>query len=308
MVGWLDAPAKVPVVQTIRHAYSFATGKFWTVLQLTWLPFLLINVVIYFLIPAVIDFNAGFEIRDSATLAHRLPQLLAACVGISFLFVMQFASVFPFALGQKTDVPPVSFPLGKTYWRLVLASAIMVGISVVLVVLLGMVGGVTGGILSASTGAINGFPPDERPLIVARYAKLISTTFMYAGTVAIAARQVFLLAPTIVAEERLGLGRAWNLSRGNFWRLCAVIIAIAIPFAVFCVVEQKFLMPELLFAGTEAAALAEATHAMMRIQQYWYIILPLSGIASIFMAGLVCGAQSFAYRAVSGVEKAEDVF
>src|SRR5262249_3221314 len=42
-------------------------------------------------------------------------------------------------------------------------------------------------------------------------------------------RLVFLLAAVVVAEERIGLGRAWSLGGGNFWRSVVSLIAVLLP-------------------------------------------------------------------------------
>jgi hypothetical protein len=45
-------------------------------------------------------------------------------------------------------------------------------------------------------------------------------------------RLTFLLPAVVVAEERIGLGRAWELGGGNFWRMFAVVIAVFVPVAI----------------------------------------------------------------------------
>ena len=42
----------------------------------------------------------------------------------------------------------------------------------------------------------------------------------------------FLLTPVVVAENRISLRRPWELSRGNFWRIFAIALAIVIPLAL----------------------------------------------------------------------------
>ncbi|HEY5046884.1 MAG TPA: hypothetical protein VII49_02555, partial [Rhizomicrobium sp.] len=42
-------------------------------------------------------------------------------------------------------------------------------------------------------------------------------------------RLTFLLPAVVVAEKRIGLARAWELSAGNFWRIFAVAIAVFVP-------------------------------------------------------------------------------
>lgn len=303
-----QARRKISIGQTVGHAYSFAVSNYLTVLQLIWLPLVLIHVAVYFMLPALVDLNAGLAAHDTATMVHEFPQLFALYVLISLLFVMQFASVLPHALGLKSDVPLFSFPLGKSYWRLVLASFIVALISFALMLIVVVLGGLLGAIIAASTGATKGASPEDMAQTIARYTKPIVETLIYAGLAVIAARQVFLLAPTIVAEGRLGLGRAWRLGRGNFWRIIAVIVGIAVPFAFLDIIYLKFMMPGLTSTANEAEVLTESTHALLRIQSYWYIFYPVSIVISVFLVGLISGAQSFAYRALALTEKVEDVF
>jgi hypothetical protein len=169
-----------------------------------------------------------------------------------------------------------------------------------------------------AAGATSGFLINliARTLFVAAIAKIavglvIAVAFFVYIYVII--RSSFLLAPVVIAEEKANLKRAWALGRGNFWRIFLVLLAIMVPaIAIELVFMFKFIMqgmpiapahatPEQI-AATQAGIAAWNAANMARMTRNWYISYPLLGAFSVVFYGLTCGAQAFAYRALTDGE------
>jgi hypothetical protein len=52
----------------------------------------------------------------------------------------------------------------------------------------------------------------------------------------------FLLSATVVSEEAGGLQRSHDLARGNFWRMVAVLLALALPIFFISAVASYILL------------------------------------------------------------------
>jgi hypothetical protein len=310
MVDEQGSSGKIPVGQTIARAYNFAFSNYVTVLRLVWLPLLITYIATYFLMPAVAAIYTGVAIHDMTPVLKYVPQMLALETLILVLFVMQFAIILPHTLGLKTEIPTFSFPLGKPFWRLILASFIISLIAFAVMIVAAMIGGLIGGVLAVSRGGVGkGASPAETAAAITRFTGPITAVLMYTALLALIARQVFLLAPVIIAEERLGIGHAWVLSRGNFWRICLIILAILLPLIVLDVAYLAFFTPDILNPnGDRTKALTAPIDMMQKMQSYWYIVYPAFALVLTFFNGLICAAQSFAYLARVPLEKTEDVF
>lgn len=136
-----------------------------------------------------------------------------------------------------------------------------------------------------------------------------------------AVRFSFLMTPVVVVENRMGLGRAWSLGKGNFWRMFLILLAILVP--IFAI-EMTFMFG-FLFQGlpptappgaspaqlqaTQAAAQAWSAAMTARMGHYWYITYPFFIVFGLLFSGLIVGAQAFAYRAlVPDHENAAEAF
>jgi hypothetical protein len=110
----------------------------------------------------------------------------------------------------------------------------------------------------------------------------------------------FLLAPVVVAEETMSIGRGWTLTEGNFWRIAAVVLAVALPFLIvqfavlFAVGGSDIFAP--LPAGADFATALQ--QRMQAFDQHMPVWLGLIVFLAPFSLGLNLGAQAFAYRAL----------
>jgi hypothetical protein len=115
-------------------------------------------------------------------------------------------------------------------------------------------------------------------------------------------RWSFFIAPVVVAEGRIGLGRAWQLGRGNFWRIFAILLIVSLPISVAGGILSQVFLP--MFGGMgdfshmpEHPTDAEVWAAM---HQLLTAVLPALGISALIqtiaLSGVTNGAQALAYR------------
>jgi hypothetical protein len=287
---------KIPVGATIAHAYRFAFGNFPTVLRAMALPLVLQLGLSIVMINRVVPALTAMQTNDPAAFSLLGPVLLLYPVALILLFV-QFTSVTEAALGGPAR-SWLYFPIGKKMWRLVggfvLAALAIIGLAAAFVIAGYLVLLVLGVVLKASA------PDAAKAVIGLAAAGLILAA--YGGLIFLVVRFFFLLAPVSIAEQRLGVGRAWLLSRGNFWRAFLIVLAILIPVVV---VEYAAMFavagwPPMPRGGghqaIQAARLAWQITALSAASRYWYIAIPLFAVVMVLYLGAGSAAQAFAYR------------
>ncbi|HVP83260.1 MAG TPA: hypothetical protein VMS78_00940 [Rhizomicrobium sp.] len=307
---------KIPVGQTVARAYSFAFKDFLKIIGVMWLPFAIMMAGTLVLATQINVFTAAITTKNYAAVTQVVQVLLPAYVVFAILVVMQFVGLTELALGNRTGSPYFFFTLGKPLWRLIGAYLLVILIFIAAIAVFIIGSAMIAALFGAMTGATNGAKPSGAAAIVMGLGAIIGVIAAYCAFLYGLVRQTFLLTPVVIAEEKIGLRRAWSLGRGNFWRMFTILLAIIVPFIVL---EMIFLfgfvwhgMPPVPPQGATKEQLAawQAQNAanMTSLQDHWYITLPLYLIISAIFYGYICGAQSFAYRALVPAEKAEDVF
>jgi len=308
---------KIPVGQTISHAYSYLFKNFLTIIGIMWLPFAVMAGGAFLFGLASGDFSRAITETSTGTanFARVWYLILPFYVFAFMLFFIQMDGITRHALGLRKSPIYFYFSLDKPVWRLAGAFLLFFLLMIAIIVVF-VVGGI---LIGMAIAALTGVTPGKPPVAGAAGTAGVATAVVVIGLVAYCAfiywmmRQSFLLTPTVVAEERIGLGRAWKLGRGNFWRMLIITLAIVGPIAlIFIVVMFKFLMPGLpptaaQGATTDQIAAWNAAY-VARVHEYWYVLLPGYFLILIAFYGLWCSAQAFAYRSLVPAEKAEDVF
>lgn len=119
-------------------------------------------------------------------------------------------------------------------------------------------------------------------------------------------RLFFLLVPVTLVLQRIDLHESWRLTKGNFWRIFGIWLALFIPFAVveYSLIFAAIGLPATLppDASQEAQFQAQLNWNIAMFQtivKYWYISIPFTAVAATFLYGMIGGAQAFAYRALT---------
>jgi hypothetical protein len=142
----------------------------------------------------------------------------------------------------------------------------------------------------------------------------VAGVLVYGAFIAVTVRPVFLMAPVAIAEQKISMTRAWSLSRGNFWRLILIFVAVFLPFwLIQRLLLVAFLPSNIMLSAppgasqeVKAAVLANlmnwAAEMLGTMLHYWYITYPLGLLWMGLYLGTIFGAQTFAYQALAQEE------
>jgi hypothetical protein len=306
---------KIPLERAIGGAYGFLFSDLLSIIGIAWFPTLLFGG----LAAAAIWYGAlahplpplrfephhpdlGFAI---AILRITVPALICAVL----LAVMLTTGFVSRALGLMEGTTFFYFSLGVPFWR-VLAAFLLAGLSL----------GILRGLLHLTAWVWHHFVDPSLPMGVAVIFDVLGSLALAFVFVYAVVRLIFLLPAVVVAEERLGLGRAWALGRGNFWRALSVLLAVLLPALVgFAILDavlfvgalHGFPLPP--FAGEEHPAAREIADYVNRVVPFvmnflktnWPLLLALQVAYGIVQRALFAGASANAYLGVAPEDEAQ---
>ncbi|HTK80587.1 MAG TPA: hypothetical protein VL286_09125 [Rhizomicrobium sp.] len=285
---------RVPVGKTIAYAYGFTFGHLGTIIGLAWLP-LVISAVLQFL-PYAFGVDSGTTPENATAQGRQALEGMATGLLIILLNAMIFVPVVRQALGLRQGTAIVHFKLGVPEFRLFAAILLLLLVTFVLALGLRLLE-VGVGLLASGRGAIAG-------ILAVLSVLAASLGFVYAIV-----RLGFLVLSVTVAEEQISLVRGWVLTKGNFWRIFGIVLAIGVPLAIaYSLVVIGIIGPLRLFARLPAdpTAAAQAFNARFAIlQQHMPLYIGLNLIIAPFAIGLNAAASAFGYRALVSPEPAE---
>lgn len=296
---------KFPFSEAIRHGYRFAFSGFFDLLRLLWLPALLTAAVSYFTSDQMGVLAQGLRTHDFSRLSMPWPLLLLLVLGGFLCGNMELTGAYRLALGQIEARGRFFYlPLfERALWRVVgafLALMLSIGGLIISYVLAVLVIGFLFNLGFHATGM-----SDAGIKAVTEWDTALAISLGYCGLIFCLVRFGFLLFPATIAEEKIGLFRAWTLSNGNFWRMFAASLAGVLPLlgteVLLVIWLGIFKMPP---AGATAEqiramqAAAEAT-ADAKIHDQWFIYYPVLVLGMLLTYGVLAGIQSFAYRALA---------
>lgn len=275
---------KLPVLKTIRFAYAFAFGDIGTIIGLVWLPTLLIAILQF--LPYALGTQSATDGKAAAGAAG-----LANLAFLSFaliLYAVNAVSVTRQALGLRKGGASFHFAVGAPEWRVLGANLLCAFILGALVLTY------WSGFALTSSYLRTGGEPAALGLLL--YAVAGVCLLLFAGL-----RLVFLVIPLVVAEEKVNLRRAWNLTRGNFWRIFAVMLAVVLPLlvvqfgATIAIAGPQFVAP--LPDKPEAMAAAINARSLL-LDKHMPMLIGLFLLLAPFNFGLTLGAEAAAYQAL----------
>jgi len=275
---------KISVWNTIRFAYAFTFGDIGTIIGLIWLPTLLIAVLQF--LPYALGTQAPDP--DPGTAAPAALANLAFFAGGLILYAMNAVSVMRQALGLRHGGATIHFSLGWPEWRMLganLLCALILG-SMLLVYLGGMV---------FATTMVKGM---TAPVAIGALLYMVGgmCVLVYIGL-----RLVILVAPVVVAEDKVDLARSWTLTAGNFWRILAVMLAVSLPLLAIQAAATIAIGGPQLFAPLPAgqdAMVAALNLRMVALDGHMPALIGLFLILAPFNFGLTLAAEAAIYRAI----------
>ena len=288
---------KIPLEGTLVGAYRFLFTNIVSIIGVMWFPMVLVAAVIvggvYLAVPhawLVGDFS---HFRPEQTLTAPIWLARLAIFVVSLLAGAMIAvGLMRHALGLKQSTTLIYFSLGAPVWRML--GALLLGTLIIIALAIGC--GVLIG-LTAAFGAklfVHGYAVAGAVVL----GLIIVCAFFYVGF-----RLFFFLPAVVVAEERIGLGRSWELGRGNFWRMFFVYLLAVIPvgFVAGMVLEMSIL-PVVI---SQAIRLPHDPTAkdILDFLRGLVPLLPLVAVVliaqSIALRGLLAGAVGTAYKAIT---------
>ncbi|HEX3485189.1 MAG TPA: hypothetical protein VHT51_09020 [Micropepsaceae bacterium] len=293
---------KIPVAQTIAFAYRFLVTEIGTIVGIAWLPAVLSSAMSYLARFYEIQNRALIDAGDAQARGVYLLLSLASLMVVLFASSMVAVAITRAALGRER--PPgtvlLYFAAGPSERRMFAANTrYLLGAGVLLGLAL---------LISFAALFLSGTPLDApeqvRPTPATILAVLIVwAAFLYAGASIV--RMGFMLPPTVVMEEKGGLKRSHELTKGNFWRVLAIMLVLGGPFVLLllggeAVVLRSALGPDFLRTNP-AEFFQKADEAMDAKLLPWQIF---SAIIFVLASGLIYSGAAFAYRSVTQPENA----
>jgi hypothetical protein len=166
---------------------------------------------------------------------------------------------------------------------------------------------IAGGIAAVLVGlAIHGMPEGAMMAtggLLAALAVIVAIAgFLYLGV-----RLAFFVVPVTVNEREFGVFRSWELSKGHFWSIFAVLLLTWLPlivvlYTVWGAVLAATIVPGIIEAvhrlGPQGPEFAKAVLAVIwtGAQKNWPWLLALALIPLPVVYGLTLSPGAFAYR------------
>lgn len=281
---------KLPIGETIRSAYEFTLGHLGTIIGLIWVPMVAIAVLQF--LPYGLGDNTVTPDQNAAAAGAAALRSIAFTLLILLLYACVNVAVMRQALGLRKGPAMVYFTLGWTELRLagaVLALGLIVTVLMIVLVVAVIAVSTAGAALAnkALTAALAG------AVVLAGLCVILVSVV----------RLAFLIVPVTVVENKISFERGWLLTRGNFWRISAVMFAVTLPIVLITSIALLILM------GGELSALFAAAQTMTPedflnryrtiINSHIPVILGINLIAAPFSLGLTLGAAAFGYKTLS---------
>jgi hypothetical protein len=285
---------KIPVGPTIASAYRFLITEIGTIVGIAWFPAVLSSAVGYFVRLYALDNRALIDAGDPQAAGLYLLLSLLSLVVLLFTSSMVAVAITRAAMGQER--PPgallLYFAAGPVEWRMLAANTrFLFGAGGLLALAF---------LISAAAFFLSGTPldaPDQlRPTPAIILAGVISwVVLIYAAATIL--RIGFLLPGTIVAEEKGGLRRSHELTKGNFWRILVIVLALGVPILLLLLAGEAVVLHAALGPNFVRMAPAEffekAGEAMDDKLLPWQAF---SAVIFVLASGLIYGGAAFAYR------------
>ena len=288
---------KIPVGPTIAFAYRFLVTEIGTIVGIAWLPAVLSSAISYFARAYAVEHRALLEAGDPQTAGAYLLLSLISIVALLFASSMVGVAITRAALTR--DRPPgallLYFAAGHTEWRMFAANVrYLLGAGALLAL---------AALIIVVAFFLSGTPLDPpgpiQPSAATILAGLISWAVMLYAAATIL-RMGFLLPATIATEDKGGLRRSYELAKGNFWRILAVLLALGLPVLLLLLGGEIAVLRSAL--GPDFAKLNPTDFFQKAGDAMDAKLLPwqaFSAMIFILASGLIYSGAAFAYGAVA---------
>ncbi|HEX4078438.1 MAG TPA: hypothetical protein VHX61_06150 [Rhizomicrobium sp.] len=283
---------RLSVERTIGDGYIFAFTQFLSVLGTVWLPYLLLAAATVGLVLVAMPDLPRMVVMNELDVPGLLRLgRIAVLVGILGFIAdaMVAVGLQRKALGLHPRPVYAWFSLGAAVWRM--AAALFLAMLVIFFIVL-----LTGGVCVAIWFAAQGLGG------AMWFVRVLNVCAGAAFVFYIAVRLLFFLPAVVVAEETIGLERAWILGGHNFWRVVIVVIAVVVPVAIgFHILSWAIFGPFAVLPAMGHMSLREITRGvLLQFGAVGPFVLLFQLLERIVLLGVINGVVASAYLAVSG--------
>ena len=291
---------KIPVTQTVLESYRFTFGGLSKIIGLIWLPIIILTVGGYFMMaPEFSGMAAALESGDVSQQGTLLLRELGFEIVMIVLIAMIAVAISREILKPVQRPPFLRFALGPAELRAVGGLIALFFLMIVFIFILLFVGMVAGFAVHAGlpAGAAAGAKG------VAGIGALLGL-IGFLALVYVMVRLGFLLVPAIAMEGGFGLERSWQLTKGNFWRIVAVIVATLLPVLIVAMIIDltilgpDFFNPHLELARDPAAQMRHSVEQMHQMSAQLPLMMGIGCLLAPFTYGMTFAPAAFAYRAL----------
>ncbi len=296
---------KIPLESTIVGSYRFLFSNIVSIMGTIWFPIALLLALVGALVCSIIPHDwcqGGFkpdEVKD-VVLSH-LPMIVFGLFAIFIVALLVRAmitvGILRHAIGEKTSTTFVYFSLGARVWR-------MVGVVLLTAIVYCMleIGAI---LLFAISNGIMAIVPNVPTAVVA----LVNFALAVAAVVFVVyvmLRLFFFLPAVVVAENKLGVARAWELGKGNVWRMIAVMIVVVLPVCVVAAGAMYLMLVPTVIVEVIRHQPQGPEVAVAVINSLWPLLPVIAAVELILViavTGLTLGAIGHAYKAITAPEE-----
>jgi hypothetical protein len=193
------------------------------------------------------------------------------------------------ALGLHPGPVFIYFSLGSEVWRMIGAMLLLFVIMVGLAIGFVLAGFVVYGIAHVAMGEPGSY-----------WIAGLAAFVLWCGYIYSLVRVSYFVPVVVVAENHIGIGRAWALAGGNFWRIVAIFLVITLAVNIVASMVSSIFAPSFMMSFNQQSDPAEFLRHYMT---YLTTFGPLLGIVyllqTVLLYGLLVGAAANAYRAVT---------
>ena len=287
---------KIPVGKTLEAAFNFFFKNFLSVLGTVWFPVVMAIVLIggaAFLMVAGMHGAVPDPKTDAAAFGQfflrLIPLILWALIVVIVTGAMVQVGLLRKALGLHPSPVFIYYSLGSDVWRMIGALFLILVITIGLEI--GFVAAclVIYGIAHVALGEPGSY-------WIAALAGVVS----FCACIYSIVRLSYFIPTIVVAEHHIGLGRSWELGRGNFWRIFLLNFVILLAVGIVAGMVQSIFMPPFMMNVDQHADFHELMRQSMAYLHTSGPVLAIVGIFRVvFQYGLMAGAAANAYRAVT---------
>jgi hypothetical protein len=245
----------------------------------TWIAALITAAVSFATQAYYLQHQSQFTADNLGAVGTYVAILLGGMLVVVFVSGIAAIGVTREAFGFSTGASPIYFPVGRTEWRMFGANLrYALGVSALLILWYAVT---WIGLRLAGVEIGPNLDPNTIEQTPALYAAIALSTALFVYVMVSAVRMGFFLAATIAAETRGGVRRAHHLTRGNFWRVMAVLLSVVFPVLVLFAIRDA--------AISRGGELAVGQRLALQA---------IGAIISVLLSGLFYGAAAHAYQAL----------